>query len=88
MRYCPGLTAPGAGAAPSAGVRVNEAIVLLSRRISVTVSGWKPCHAGGAGVSVPGSRCSSSVRNEPFHPSLSAGIRSARSSLRRERLGR
>ena len=88
VRYCPGLTAPDAGRAPSAGVSVNEVIVALSRRMAVTVSGGNPGQAGGAGVCVAVSSCSSRVRNEPFHPSLSAGILSARSSVRRERSGR
>jgi hypothetical protein len=61
---------------------VNERIVALSRRISATRSGRKPGHAGAAVGAL-----ASSSRKLPFQPSLSAGIRSARSSSGRDLFG-
>ena len=68
---------------PLAGTSRSETTVLVSRSTDSTRSGSKPSQAA-----LLCSLCSSSSRNEAFQPSLSAGMRSARSRVRGERFGR
>ena len=84
VRNWPGRA--GAAGSPSAGVSRTEITLALSWSIATTRSGRSPSQASAAAS--PSGACSSSSRNDPCQPSLSAGIRSARARSRRARFGR
>lgn len=92
---CPGRA--GGRGSPSGEARTREKMLLLSGSMRATFRGRNPGQAGGGLVAAPvrprlpvvgPSTLSSRSCSEVFHPGLSAGMRSPRSSCAREWPGR